>query len=170
MPRQLRSADRLGLRNFQIAHFDQQIADFGEIGRIIVSLLHAPLVVFFDQVQITRALDVNGGDIVDLEIRQKFLAEFVPGGVPGFLIAMAQHQASPAKNNQGRQKKDQLFAIHFAAVRLRFTKAKTIPVTATRAGMTPMLATFVQNSSASVSLASFLRTDFSSLLASATVF
>jgi len=85
---------------------------------------------------------MHGSDVVDLEIWQDFLAEFAPGSVPGFLTAITQHQAGPAKNNQGRQKKDQLFAIHFAAVRLRFTKARTTPVTATSTGIRPMFRDF----------------------------
>ena len=142
MRRQLRGADRLGLGDFQIAHFDEQVADLGEIGRIIVPLPHAPAVVFFGQVQIGRALDVNGGDIVDLEIVEELLAHFALGVGPGFLVAVEQDQAGAAENDQGDEKKDQLFAIHFAAVLLRLTMARTMPVTATSAGMAPMLSHF----------------------------
>ncbi len=44
-----------------------------------------------------------------------------------------------------------MVTVHFAAVLVRLTRARTTPVRATRAGMAPMLTTLVQNSRESVS-------------------
>ncbi len=161
---QLRGGDRFGLDNFQVADFEEQFADLGKIGWIIALFQHAPVVSFSAEGQFAFALEVNGGDVIDLEIVQELLSGLADGGGPGLLVVPEQHQTGPADEGQGDQEQEQLFAIHFAAVRLRLTMARTMPVTATRAGMEPMLTTLVQNSSASVSWRNFLRDGFEVLV------
>ena len=148
------------LRSLQ---FDQEIADLAEIGRIIVAFLDAPEIVLVHHVEVECAFDVNGRDVIGSEIGQHFVAHLGLGYVPGFLVLIEQNQARAADNGQGHQKKNQLFPIHFAGLRLGLTMARTSPDTATRTGIAPILTTFVQNSRASVSLRRFLRTCFKSL-------
>ena len=92
----------------------------GEIGRIIVPLLHAPAVVFFDQVQIGRALDMKGGHVVDLEIWQQFLAEFAPGSVPGFLDCDCAAPSRPRPEQPGPPKEGSIVCDSFCGSSFAF--------------------------------------------------
>src|SRR5580700_1125932 len=96
--------------------------------------------------QVAFTLEVNGGDVVDLKSGENLLAHLGLRGDPCVTIAVAENQSRAAQDDEDNQEDDQLFAIHFAAVRLRLMAARTTPVMATRTGMAPMLTTLVQNS------------------------
>ena len=104
---QLGGCNRLGLGDLQIADFDEQVPDLGKIGGIIALVLHGPVVSLADKGQFAFALDVNEGDVVDLEILHQLLSSLAGGRRPGLLfVAVHQDQTSAAQNDEREENKD----------------------------------------------------------------
>ena len=51
----MRRPDFLRLNGLEVGHLEQEAADLGVVGRIIIALLDPPEVVLLDQVQLVRA-------------------------------------------------------------------------------------------------------------------
>src|SRR4051812_23233611 len=140
-PRQLRSADRFRLNNFQVLRLDQEIRNLGVIGRIIVAFADSPQIVLFGEIDfISALLEREVADGIHIELSQKFLPHRSIAAGEGIVLTVADINAEPTKDDDEDDEGYELLAIHFAPVRLRLTKARARPEQQTRAGTAAMLA------------------------------
>ncbi len=63
---------------------------------------------------------------VEVKLAEDLLAHLALGGLVGRAVAVAQPQAEAAQHHHGDKNEGELFAIHLAAVFLRFTTARPI--------------------------------------------
>jgi len=117
---QLRGPDLFTLDDLQSLDLEQKVSNLGIIGRIIVPLLHAPQIVFPDQVQlICASLEGDAGDIVDGEVAQEFLPHLRVAALPGSVLIPVKNQSRAAEQDDQNAENAELFQVHFAEVRFR---------------------------------------------------
>ena len=90
------------------------------VGGIIVPLANAPEVILLGQIQLATALfNRDMRHLIDREVTKQFFADRGIGAIPGGIFFFAQDEARAADDQDQDEKNSELFAIHFAAVRLR---------------------------------------------------
>ena len=89
---QLRGADFFGLGRLEVRGFEQEAADLGEVGRVIIALLHPPQIVLLHEVQLIRAaFDDDGGDVIDRQVAQELQRGALPAAaLPRGLVALVE--------------------------------------------------------------------------------
>ena len=163
-----RWADDFGLRHFQLFDLEQQAVDLFVVGQIVVAIGHAPCAVGAQNPKVLAAFDVNGGDIVDLKIREDEFADFCFTNIPCFRVAFEEGETGAADDTKRQERRGQIVCdsyqrLSMAARRRVLTTARHMPDSATTTGIAPMFRTLVWNSKFLVSFFRLLTTLLSSL-------